>query len=165
MQRSLILRAAAVLAITVLAACDAPATLPDTTPFETGARRGEAPALTVAESGGYPLISWTPPAGAVSYTVVFWKQTTSTVLSTGESTTNETRSVLGATAGSSFLDTSRAYTGDVFCSSSYGSLHFSTPWAPQGLTLLMTSYRYEVTATFTDGSTATSWIGAPVSPC
>lgn len=146
------LRGLAVLAVTVLAACDSPATLSEK-PFEPIARRAVAPVLTVSNSGGYPLISWSPLDGAISYAVVYRRERTVIVKATLNSTTEIFDTPLGSTSGSSFLDSAHPYTGKFNCT---GHGTYSS---------VFTFYRYRVTATFADGTSATSSVNAPVSPC
>jgi hypothetical protein len=145
--------AAALLLAGALAACsDAP-----TAPVAT-AKSGEpalntypAPALSVSNSGGYPLISWSALAGATSYTVELVTTEMETNRQTAESqswTYYETR---GTTTGTSFLD-GYTYTGDSMCSFTNYPI------------VTRITYRYRVTATFA-GGTSSSLVAAPISNC
>jgi hypothetical protein len=98
-------RAAALLLLAALAGCsDAP----------TGATFAppEAPALilSASNSAGYPLVSWDAVPGATSYTVRFV-----TMLVFPGGGTQRMRTDLATTTGTSYLDTSRVYTGDTSC--------------------------------------------------
>lgn len=109
------------------------------------------PTLSVSNSGGYPLISWSALAGATSYTVELVTTETETNRQTAASqswTYNETR---GTTTGTSFLD-GYAYTGDSMCTFSNYPI------------VTRITYRYRVTATFS-GGTSFSTVAAPISTC
>src|SRR6476620_5876833 len=72
MHRSTLRYGAALLALLATAACDTPTATPAARqPGQTPARFTLSPAtgLSVTNSGGYPLISWTAPAGATSFKV------------------------------------------------------------------------------------------------
>jgi hypothetical protein len=137
-----------------LAACsEAPTgTMPGARPAHPLLTTYPAPTLSVSNSGGYPLISWTALAGASSYSVALIENRTTIDKATFNSTTQVFTYPLGSTTGTSFLDSSHAYTGSSFCSS-YGTY-----------TTVMTRYTYRVTATFVDGSSTAS-ISAPLAPC
>ncbi|HEU0079469.1 MAG TPA: hypothetical protein VFQ76_17565 [Longimicrobiaceae bacterium] len=153
MQRIAVLRGIAVLALVSLGACDTTrsptATEPAASPhFNTN----PAPAPTVTNSGGYPLISWSALAGASSYSIVLRKVRTEIDKATFASQSQTYDYPLGSTEGTSFLDTANTYTGKSSCTS-YGT--YKT-------VILM--YTYRVTATFPDGTT-TGTVAAPVAPC
>jgi hypothetical protein len=151
MRHLALLRGAAVLALALLAGCDAAVTVPETQ-FEGSARRLAAPAVTVTNSGGYPLLSWSAVAGATSYSVVFQKTRTTIDKATFATESQTWDYPLGSTSGTSFLDTSNAYTGKTSCTS-YGTY-----------TTVMLRYRYIVTATSAT-ETASTTVNAPVGPC
>ncbi len=151
MRHAFLLRAAAVLALALLGACDAPTTAPETQ-FEGSARRLDAPVVTVTNSGGYPLISWSAVAGATSYSVVLQKTRTIIDKATFATESQSWDYPLGSTGGTSFLDTSNAYTGKFNCTS-YGT--YTTVWM---------RYRYIVTATSAT-ETSSTVAAAPVAPC
>jgi hypothetical protein len=154
MKRLNVSRAASAAAIALLAACsDAPTAA--VIPADTGPAAMNtypAPALSVSNSGGYPLISWSALAGATSYEVVLTTTETETNRVTTESNSWTYHDVLGSTTGTSFLDTAHAYTGKSMCS--YLNYPIVTRYA----------YRYRVTATFS-GGTSVSTVAAPVAPC
>ena len=145
---------ATVLLLAALAACsDAP----------TGATLGAetagpalttypAPTLSVSNSGGYPLISWSALAGATSYSVELVQNRTEIVKATFATSTSVYTYPLGSTTGTSYLDTSNAYTGSSMCTS-YGTY-----------VTVMNRYTYRVRAHFVDGTSVAS-IAAPVAPC
>jgi hypothetical protein len=146
------LRAAAVLLAAALAACaDAP-TAAVTTAADSPAALNTAPAVTVTNSGGNPLLSWSALAGATSYSVVLVETETQTNRQTAESTQWSWEYPLGSTTGTSFLDTSYAYTGTSLCT--YTNYPIVT----------RVNYRYRVTAVYANG-TASSSVFAPVAPC
>jgi hypothetical protein len=151
MRRFFSWRGAAVLALALLAGCDAAVTVPETR-FEGSARRLAAPAVTVTNSGGYPLISWSALTGATSYSVELVIHETHTNRETTEGTTWTGVYPLGSTTGTSFLDSSNPYTGVNRCS------YLNYPWVTRYF------YYYRVTATFPDGSAATT-VAAPVAQC
>jgi hypothetical protein len=145
------LRCAALLALVVAAACD-------NTPTATPDARQPAPAhfllspatgLSVTNSGGSPLISWTAPAGATSFTVRLINYIT-----INGAYQRRGFSTLGTTTGTSFLDTSNAYTG------SYMKCDIE---APDG-SLYGGWYEYEVVSNFPTG-TSSARIYAPIGDC
>lgn len=146
-----LLRAAAVLALALLGACDGAVINPETT-FEGAARRLDAPVVTVTNSGGYPLISWSAVPGATSYSVVLQKTRTLIDKATFATQTETWDYPLGSTSGTSFLDTSNAYTGKPRCTS-YGT--YTTVWL---------RYQYTITATSATETSSTT-VPAPVGPC
>ncbi len=153
MQRNTVRSGIAVLALLALGACDTTrsptAPEPAATPhFNTN----PAPSPTVTNSGGYPLISWSALAGATSYSVVLREYRHEFDQATFASQTQNYDYPLGSTAGTSFLDTANAYTGNTTCTS-YGTY-----------TTVFVGYTYRVTATFPDGTT-TGTVPAPVAPC
>ncbi len=119
MQRFSILRGAAVLAIAALAACDSPVEAPgnrfqptDQTTLRTTL---PAPSITsVTNSGGYPLITWNPVAGATGYTVSLLTYSTLN----GAYQSRSIR-VLTTTTATSYLDAAHAWTGEHTCSSGF----------------------------------------------
>lgn len=108
--------------------------------------------MTVTNSGGNPLLSWSALAGALSYSVVLVETETQTNRQTAESTSTSWEYPLGSTTGTSFLDTTYPYTGTSLCS--YTAYPIVT----------RVSYRYHVTAIYASGS-ARSSVFAPVAPC
>lgn len=143
----------AALALAVLAAaCDRPATLAETEPGGA-ARLAEAPVLTVSNSGGYPLISWSALSGATSYSVVYRRTRTVLDKQTLQTESETFDSALGRTTGTSFLDAAHAYTGKSNCTS-YGT--YAT---------VFSFHTYRVTASYADGTSATGTVAAPVAPC
>lgn len=143
-------RGAAVLALTVLAACsDAPTGAAITAPDQSAAFN-TAPTVTVTNSGGYPLISWGALAGATSYSVVF--RTLYRNMYNGTVYGSSNSRTLGSTSGTSWLDTTASYTGVSSCFWDSG-----TEWE-------RTSAYYVVTATFASG-TSTTTVDAPVFDC
>jgi hypothetical protein len=111
-----------------------------------------APAASVSNSGGTPLISWSALAGATSYSVTQVIIETETNRQTAESNQWRYETLLGSTTGTSYLDTSNVYTGDWLCS--YNNYPI----------VLRYTYRYEITATFPGGTSRTS-IFAPIASC
>jgi hypothetical protein len=152
MKRLNVFRLASCAAVLLLAACaDAPtgiATAADTAP---AMNVYPAPVLTVTNSGGYPLISWSALAGATSYTVELVNYEMETNRQTAESNSWTIYSTRGTTTGTSFLD-GYAYTGDSMCS--------YTNWP----IVTRITYKYRVTATFA-GGTSSALVAAPISNC
>lgn len=145
---------AAVLLLAATAACsDAPtAVAPSAADAPAALNTYPAPVVSVTNSGGTPLISWGALAGATSYSVTEVIIETETNRQTAESNQWRYETPLGSTTGTSFLDTSNAYTGKSLCSYSNYPI------------VLRYSYRYEVTATFSGGTSTTS-VFAPIAPC
>lgn len=145
-------RIAAVLLLAVaLAACsDVPTGA--TAKADQPAAFNTAPTVTVTNSGGYPLISWSALAGATSYTVAYNEYVTIIYKPSLNTGSEELDLPLVTTTGTSHLDTGRAYTGDSSCTS-YGTYQTR-----------MKQFRYRVTANYPTG-TATTFVAAPVSPC
>ena len=143
---------ALLLAATLAAACADTPTGAVASAANAPAALNTAPTVSVTDSGGNPLLSWSALAGAVSYTVVLVETETKTNRQTGDSQQWVWEYPLGSTTGTSFLDTSYAYTGNFMCSySAYPIVNRVT-------------YRYRVTATYASGS-ATDVVLAPVAPC
>lgn len=146
--------AAVLLLAASLAACsDAPtAVAPSAADAPAALNTYPAPVASVSNSGGTPLISWSALAGATSYSVTEVIIETETNRQTAESNSWRYETPLGSTTGTSFLDTSNSYTGKSLCSYSNYPI------------VLRYSYRYEITATFSGGTSKTS-IMAPIAPC
>lgn len=143
---------AAVLLLATLAACSDTPTGAVASAEDGRAALNTAPTVSVTDSGGNPLLSWSALAGAVSYSVVLVETETQTNRQTGDSQQWVWEYPLGSTTGTSFLDTTYAYTGNFMCSySAYPIINRVT-------------YRYRVTATYASGA-ATSTVLAPVAPC
>lgn len=125
----------------------------------------EAPALdvtamstvTVIDSGGYPLVSWTAVPGATSYKVnlvTTWFYTTWR----GDGTRRSFRQLKGTTTTTtSFLDTSRVYSGDISC-----TRPADYPYGPSDTYTEI--YEYEIVAQLASG-TSTQRAYAPVGEC
>lgn len=111
-----------------------------------------APAVTVTNSGGYPLITWGALAGATGYTVEFIESRSILNRTTFETWDEEVADTLANTTDTSYLDSARSYTGRNVCTS-YGT--FETR---------RTRYGYRVTAHYASGDASTN-VAAPVSPC
>jgi len=154
MKRLNLARAAACAAVVLLAACgDVPtASVATAESGEAALNTYPAPVLSVSNSGGQPLVSWSALSGATSYTVVLITNESHTNRETTESTSTTWTDALGSTTSTSFLDTVHPHTGAVRCS------YLNYPWVTRY------SYHYRVTATFA-GGTSTSMVMAPVAPC
>jgi hypothetical protein len=145
-------RFAAALLLGALTACaDAP-TAARISAAGQPAALNTAPTVTVTNSGGDPLISWSPLSGATGYTVEYQENQTIIIKATFETEQRQYASTIANTTGTSHLDTPRTYTGDIMCTS-YGTFETRT-----------TRYRYVVTAHYLTGSASTI-APAPVSPC
>jgi hypothetical protein len=155
-------RAAALLLVATLAACaDAPTgateaagTAPE--PHGPQANVSAFSTVTVTNSGGYPLVSWSPVAGATSYTVnlvTTWFHTTWR----GDTAKRSFRQAKGSTTGTSLLDTSRVYSGDISC-----TRPADYPYGPNDT--YTEYYEYEVVAQLA-GGTSTQRAYAPVGEC
>lgn len=145
-------RAAALLLIAALAACaDAPTAVNATAAGEPAAFN-TAPTVTVTNSGGHPLISWSALSGATSYTVAYNEYVTVIAKPSLNTTTEEYDWPLSATTATSYHDTGRTWTGDSMCTA-YGTYQTR-----------IKQFRYRVTANYPTGS-ATTFVAAPVSPC
>lgn len=103
-----------------------------------------APSVSVGNSGGSPLLSWSALGGAQSYDVVLQEltRTKSTIV-------NDYAVSLGTTTGTSLLDAYDAYTGVTQCT-----------WTDFGVQYYRI-YRYHVTAHYANG-TAEAVLPAPV---
>lgn len=145
---------AALLLLAALAACsDAPTAAvrgPDDAPPSLNTY--PAPVVSVSNSGGNPLLGWSALSGATSYSVKLVVVETQTNRATAESTSWRDEYPLGSTTGTSFLDSAHAYTGVSLCS--YTNYPVVT----------RVTYRYQVTATFSGGSSMSS-VSAPVAMC
>ena len=112
--------------------------------------------VTVTNSGGYPLVSWTAVPGATSYTVrlvTTWFHTTWR----GDTAKRSFFETKGTTTGTSFLDTSRVYSGDISC-----TRPADYPYAPTDT--YTEYYEYAVVAQLATG-TSTQRVYAPVGEC
>lgn len=147
-------RFAAVLLLAVLTACsDVPTGAVRTAADQPAALNTyPAPTVSVTNSGGDPLISWSALAGATGYSVTLVVTETQTNRQTAESTSWRDEYPLGSTTGTSFLDSAHAYTGVAMCS--YSNYPIVT----------RVTYRYRVTATFSGGSYV-STVTAPIAVC
>lgn len=150
MQRSVVVRGAAVLALAVLAACDAPISAPNATeaPDELARHNVASTSLAVTNSGGHPLVSWTAVPGATSYTV---RLVTILVFTHGS---QRLRTDLATTTGTSYLDTSRFYTGDYSC-----------PRYDEGIGSWTERYQYVVVSHLATGGTSMQSVDAPIGEC
>ncbi|HEX6040298.1 hypothetical protein [Longimicrobium sp.] len=146
------LRAATLLLAATLAACSEAPTGASISAADQPAALNTAPTVTVTNSGGSPLLSWSALSGATGYSVVLVETETQTNRQTAESTSTSWEYPLGSTTGTSLLDSGHPYTGDWLCS--YTAYPIVT----------RVTYRYRVTATYADGSAASS-VFAPVAPC
>src|SRR5262249_8567961 len=108
-----------------------------------------ATGLSVTNSGGSPLVAWTAPAGATSFTVRLISYNT-----VNGNYQNRFFSTLGSTAGPSFLDPANGYTGSYMKCALEG---------PDG-TLYGGWYEYEIVSTFPTG-TSSARIYAPIGDC
>lgn len=138
--RSGALRVAALLLAGGLAACsDVPtAAVPSADTAAPSTFAGPS-SLTVTNSGGYPLISWSAATGATSYTIrlITYNTLNGTYQNRGFQT-------LTTTTATSYLDTGHAWTGESTCSSGYyDDLYGGEPghW-----------YEYSVQANYSNGS-------------
>lgn len=152
--RSGALRVAALLLAGGLAACsDAPtAVAPSAETAAPALTSYPAPSVSVSNSGGTPLVSWNALSGATGYAVSLIIIETQTNRQTAEGTTWTDEYPLGSTSGTSYLDSSNAYSGDHNC------LYQAYPI----VTRIM--YRYRVTATFSGGTSSTT-VNAPIAFC
>jgi hypothetical protein len=107
----------------------------------------------VANSGGYPLVSWTAPAGSTGFNVVLTVDYSYNNRTTYESWSWTDTYPVGSTSGTSILDSSNPYTGvsSCFYNDGYGGIE-------------RYFYRYRVTATFATG-TSTATVNAPIAQC
>jgi hypothetical protein len=108
--------------------------------------------LTVSNSGGYPLLSWSPIPGAVSYSVELLKTFTEKYNRTTSSWTDYY--AVGSTTGTSLLDSARPYTGKWYCTVTYSLTHSTT-----------TRYHYKITTHYSNGYSVAAPVEAPVAPC
>jgi hypothetical protein len=110
------------------------------------------PVLSVTNSGGNPLVSWSALPGATGYGVVYNVSWHYSNRETGENYTLSDDYPLGTTTGTSLLDTSNSYTGVGMCDWSYG------------FEISRETYRYYVSATFANG-TSQGFVLAPTGSC
>jgi hypothetical protein len=141
MNRTSILRMAAVLSLAALAACDTP-----TSNSAAEARRPSqladvlpAAEITVTNSGGHPLVSWGAVSGATSYTVNLITYNTADGAYQSRFFT-----FLANTTGTSYLDSAHAYTGVYQCDG---------PEGPDGV-VRGHWYEYEVVSNFPTGTSS-----------
>lgn len=114
--------------------------------------------VTVTNSGGTPLVSWDAVPGATSYTVRFATTWFFTIYTRGDGTRRTFRTDLGTTTGTSYLDTSHTYSGDISCTRPAGE-----PYGPNDTYTEI--YEYVVISHFPDGTTTTGRAYAPVGEC
>ena len=112
--------------------------------------------VAVTNSGGYPLISWVAVPGATSYTVrlvttFFWTTWR------GDTSRRSFWETKGTTTGTSFLDTSRTYSGEIHC-----TWPADYPYGPNDT--YTEYYEYAVVAQLASG-TSTQRVYAPVGEC
>jgi hypothetical protein len=153
MHRSTLRYGAALLALLAASACDTPTESPAArTPAQTTAHFTLAPAtgLSVTNSGGYPLISWTAPAGATSFKVSLINYNT-----VNGAYQRRFIGTLATVTGTSYLDSSHAYTGSYMKCEEEG---------PDGNTY-GGWYEYQVIANYPTGSSLDSRIYAPIGEC
>ena len=140
MQRYRPFRGLAVLAVLSSGACES---VPAPTAPDPAAARPVAAitsTLTVTNSGGRPLLSWTASPGATSYTVSLIRWTYS----------SRQAWTIATTTGTSYLDTTRiyTYTGDSDCTSQETGVYY---W-----------YGYEVVANSPSGPIGGASAAAPI---
>ena len=138
MQRNRPFRGLAVLALLATGACESAAA--PTAPDPAAARpvAGIGTTLTVTNSGGHPLLSWNASPGATGYTVsrIRW------------SYSSRLAKAIATTTGTSYLDWTRAYTGDWDCTSQETGVFY---W-----------YQYEVVAHLPNGPSVVAQAEAPI---
>lgn len=116
MQRFAIHRGIAVLALVALGACDTTRNPAAPGPAAAGPLAVVAMSpITVTNSGGYPLISWSALTDATSYSVVLRKERTEIDKATFATQTQNYDYAVGSTTGTSLLDSVNAYTGKNRC--------------------------------------------------
>lgn len=140
------------LAAAVAACTDAPTASVASADGATAAMNYPAPSVSVANSSGSPLISWSALTGATGYSVTLVITETETNRQTAESESWTYEHPVGSTTGTSVLDSGNPYTGVSMCS--YNNYPI----------VLRYTYRYRVTATFS-GGTSFSSVQAPVAQC
>jgi hypothetical protein len=129
---------AAALLLAVLAACsDAPTGTGITAADQPAALNAAPTSLTVTNSGGHPLISWTAAPGAISYTIQLITYNT-----LDGQYQNRSFATLGTTTGTSYL-TSHTWTGEYSCSMGVIDERYGEPgrW-----------FEYSVQANYSGGS-------------
>lgn len=145
---------AALLALLAVAACDnAPTAASDVrTPGQTTARFTLSPpsGLSVTNSGGYPLVSWTAPAGATSYKVSLISYVT-----VNGAYQRRFIGTLATVTGTSYLDTANPYTG---------SHNKCDEEGPDG-NIYGGWYEYQLIANYPTGSSLDTRIYAPIGEC
>ncbi|HSU13323.1 hypothetical protein [Longimicrobium sp.] len=145
--------AAALLAIIAAAACDTPTASPAArTPAQTPARFTlSAPTgLSVTNSGGYPLVSWTAPAGATSYKVSLINYNT-----VNGAYQRRFIGTLATVTSTSYLDTANPWTGSYMkCDIEGPDGNIYGGW-----------YEYQVIANYPTGSSLDARIYAPIGDC
>lgn len=142
--------AVAVLALLALGACDASPTASRLdVPEKPALVLLPATSLSVTNSGGSPLVSWTAPAGATSFTVRLINYN-----SVNGNYKNRFFSTVGTTTGTSLLDSNQTYTG----------LHDKCPVEGPDGNFYGGWYEYEVVSNFPTG-TSSARIYAPIGEC
>jgi hypothetical protein len=151
MQRFTLRGGAVLLALLSAAACGETPTASNAprTPVPVHFTVTPATGLSVTNSGGYPLIGWTAPAGATSFTIRLISYNT-----VNGAYTRRFFSTLGTTTGTSYLDTANAYTGSYMkCDDEGPDGNIYGGW-----------WEYEVVSNFPDG-TSSARIYAPIGEC
>jgi hypothetical protein len=144
---------AALLALLAAAACDTPTESPAArTPGQATPHFTLAPAtgLSVTNSGGYPLISWTAPAGATSFKVSLINYNT-----VNGAYTRRFIGTLATVTGTSYLDSANPWTGSYMKCDIEG---------PDGNTY-GGWYEYQIIANYPTGSSLDNRIYAPIGDC
>jgi hypothetical protein len=153
MHRSTLRYGAALLALLATAACDTPTATPAARqPGQTPARFTLSPAtgLSVTNSGGYPLVSWTAPAGATSFKVSLISYVT-----VNGAYQRRGIGTLSTVTGSSYLDSANPYTGSYTkCDDEGPDGNIYGGW-----------YEYQVIANYPTGSSLDARIYAPIGDC
>lgn len=95
--------------------------------------------MTVTESGGYPLVSWSAVSGAISYTVNLFTQEGE---ESGVYNYSYSTLLVSGTTATSYLDTSHTWTGVYEC--------YDENWLGRHSHM----YEYEVVSTFANGTSS-----------